>query len=263
MGTVAAALGLCSAPFAEAQELWNGANLGMTPAQLQTVLPQAAQGQQTLRGADTVLRVPNLRAGGHDATAFFAFSTNGLEGVELYIHPDPAGAKIEIRDIEAQLTSKYGKPLGCDLGEGKCDWRSGLTNISLIDARTTGGEGVEILYRPSTAPSESAPTRPAVSVVRAFYDALTNGDGDQASRLVVPEKRAQGPLSAEALTNFYASLPGPIRLTAAYQANDRAVVVRYQFVASGGHLCDGGADVTTTRVGDQFLIESIHSHNGC
>ncbi|MDQ2861046.1 MAG: hypothetical protein M3T55_10060 [Pseudomonadota bacterium] len=259
----AAALGLCSAPLADAQELWNGANLGMTPDELQTVFPKASEGQQTLRGAATMLRVPNLRAGGHDATAFFVFTADGLQGVELYLHPDSAGAKIEIRDIEAQLSSKYGKPLGCDLGDGKCDWRSGPTNITLIDARTTGGEGIEVLYRPLTAPSDSAPTAAAVSLVRAFYGALTKGDGDKASRLVVPEKRAQGPLSAEALTNFYSALPGPIHLTAAYQTTNHAVAVRYQFVASGGHLCDGAADVTTTRIGDQFLIESIRSHSGC
>ena len=66
---VAAAVATLSVPVhGFAQELWNGARLGMTPADVRKAFPKAAQGQSLVDGDDVILRVPDLRAGGHDAT---------------------------------------------------------------------------------------------------------------------------------------------------------------------------------------------------
>src|SRR5580704_10848921 len=53
----------------------------------------------------------------------------------------------------------------------------------------------------------------AATTIRAFYAALHDGQGEIASRMVVPEKRASGPLSTGQLTKFYGQLRVPIELT--------------------------------------------------
>ena len=53
----------------------------------------------------------------------------------------------------------------------------------------------------------------AATTVRAFYYALAAGDGNHAANFVVPEKRAQGPLSPRDMTGFYGNLVEPLKLT--------------------------------------------------
>jgi hypothetical protein len=52
----------------------------------------------------------------------------------------------------------------------------------------------------------------AATTVRAFYAGLADGRGDIASAMVVPQKRARGPFSADELSHFYGNLKKPIRL---------------------------------------------------
>src|SRR5262245_24317501 len=52
----------------------------------------------------------------------------------------------------------------------------------------------------------------AMTTVQAFYLALGAGDGDEASKFVVPEKRASGAFSPGALTNFYSRLIFPLTI---------------------------------------------------
>ncbi len=264
VASVAAVAALGTPIGLSAQELWNGASLGMTPADVLKAFPKAAQGERSIEGDDMILRVPELRAGGHDATAFFDFTGGGLNTVELLLSPDRPGAAIDTEDVKTQLSSKYGPPVECD-GRERCEWRSGGVDITLIVAQLATGVGAEILYgtfaAPSRAEPSSAPT--PVALVRAFYGDLAAGDGDQASQLVVPEKRERGAFSSRALTGFYSSLPQPLRLLNAYPHSGGSVFVRYRFTAAGGHVCDGNADVRTAWVGERLLIESIHSYSGC
>ena len=251
---------------ADAQGLWNGAAAGMTPAQVRDAVPAAGAGQLIDRGADQVLRVNNLRAGGHDAFALFDFAAGGLRSVELRLAPAAPQTAVDPEEVESQLTGKYGPPAFCAERGDRCQWRDGATQITLLGPRSTDDAGVAIVYRPAAQQGGSAgadEAMTAVSVVRAFYDDLTRGDGAAAAALVVPQKRQQGHLSAQALTSFYGALPGPIHLTDASPRSDDDVLVHYQFVAGGGRLCDGSADVRTTRAGDQVLIDAIRAWRGC
>ena len=234
----------------------------------------------------------NLRAGGHDALALFDFTAGGLRSVELRLAPQGAQTVPDPEAVKSQLTAKYGPPAACGRPADRCEWRDGATQITLLGPGSSDDAGVAIVYRPApqgasyenspqgasyenspqgasyenspqgashTADQAGAP----VAVVRAFYSDLTRGDGAAAAALVVPQKRDQGHLSAQALTGFYARLPGPIHLTDAWPRSDGDVFVHYQFVAGGGRLCDGTADVRTTRAGDQVLIDSIRAWRGC
>jgi len=111
--------------------------------------------------------------------------------------------------------------------------------------------------------AEVPPRRASGLAVREFYDALGKGDGARAAAVVVPEKREEGPLSASALTKFYASLRAPLRLTKIDPIDDDTVFVRYQFVTADNHLCLGTATVSTAHRDGDTLVKSVHVFNGC
>lgn len=259
-----AAMALCGAASA-APELWNGAQAGMTPAEVQIAFPKAASGKRTVEGDEMILRVSSLRAGGHDATAYFDFTGERLRTVELSLGPNRSGGNVDAEDVKAQLTAKYGPPTDCDEARETCDWRGGEVDVAMIATGAAAGRNVEVIYGLLAPAQTSAPAgAPSpVELVRAFYGHLATGDGEEASRLVIPAKRAAGPFSAEAMTRFYGALAEPIRLTSAYGRGGGAVFVRYRFTARGGRACEGAADVRTAFVGERRLIEAIHSYSGC
>ena len=100
-------------------------------------------------------------------------------------------------------------------------------------------------------------------VVREFYSALGAGDGQRAAEQVVPEKRAEGALSARRMSRFYSSLRRPLRIITAYPLDERTVFVRYEFVAPGGGVCVGAANVVTAQRDGQTLVRGIRALNGC
>jgi len=51
-----------------------------------------------------------------------------------------------------------------------------------------------------------------LTTVEAFYLALGAGNGEEATRFVIPEKRTSGPLSATAISGFYSALVEPLIL---------------------------------------------------
>lgn len=202
-GAGLAAVALCGA--APAPELWNGAHAGMTPAEVQKAFRKAASGKRTVEGDETVLRVPSLRAGGHDATAYFDFTDDRLRTVELSLGPNRPGGSVDAGDVKAQLSSKYGPPIDCDGADEKCAWRNGEVDIAMLATGAAAGDNVEVIYGllgPAQASAPAGAPSP-VELVRAFYDDLAAGDGGRASGLVIPEKRGAGPFSAGALTRFY------------------------------------------------------------
>jgi hypothetical protein len=118
----------------------------------------------------------------------------------------------------------------------------------------------------SALPPEAAtPVSNAASplgVVQAFYAALGQGGGATASSLVIPQKRA-GNFSAAALSAFYGHMAQPLQAQGFAQPGPSTVVVRYTFVAAGGHACNGAARVQTVSAGGQTLIAGISTLTGC
>jgi hypothetical protein len=102
----------------------------------------------------------------------------------------------------------------------------------------------------------------AATVVRAFYYALADGNGETAAQYIVPEKRNKFAYSPGAMTKFYGGLIEPLELLGIEPAGPNKYQVRYSFKSSAG-VCDGRALVTTVRRGDDNLILGIRSLTGC
>jgi len=117
------------------------------------------------------------------------------------------------------------------------------------------------ITRISIAPTQSHGT--AMTSVQAFYAALSVGNGEEAAKFVVPNKRSSGPLSATAMSKFYGNLPEPLTLVDVVATRPGEYRVRYRYVASGPRRCDGESIVRTTQVSGSNLIESIKAVSGC
>ena len=102
----------------------------------------------------------------------------------------------------------------------------------------------------------------AATTIQAFYLALAAGDGITAAKFVIPEKRQAGPLSSAAMTAFYGMLIEPLQLTALTRLAENKYAVAYHFKNAKG-VCDGRAEVTTTKRRGTDFIQSIHALNGC
>src|SRR5229473_3582379 len=96
-----------------------------------------------------------------------------------------------------------------------------------------------------------------------FYLALSAGNGEEAVKFVVPEKRSSGPLSAIAIRNFYSNLVEPLTLIDVAPTRSDEYRVRYTYVAPSRGRCDGEALVRTTKVDGLNLIDSIKAISGC
>lgn len=100
-------------------------------------------------------------------------------------------------------------------------------------------------------------------VVGAFYTALGAGDSAGAARLVAPEQRVSGPLSAAALGSYRDAMRRPIRLLSASPQAPGLISVRYHYVRIDGRDCDGAATVQMADRGGQPLIRSIDHLAAC
>ena len=103
----------------------------------------------------------------------------------------------------------------------------------------------------------------AMTTVQAFYLALAAGNGDEAVRFIVPEKRDRGPFSRHAITRFYGGLAEPLTLQAVTPVGPGTFRVRYTFVVRPSRQCNGEALVQTARMRNENLIQSIKALNGC
>ncbi|MCH7628162.1 MAG: hypothetical protein IH997_05525 [Proteobacteria bacterium] len=102
----------------------------------------------------------------------------------------------------------------------------------------------------------------AATTIRTFYTALGDGQGADASAMVVPEKRATSAFSPLGLTRFYGSLAQRIRLVDIAQSNANTYLVHYRY-ATTSRACDGKAVVTTTLRGGRNFIQGIKALNDC
>jgi hypothetical protein len=103
----------------------------------------------------------------------------------------------------------------------------------------------------------------SMTTVQGFYLALSAGNGEEAAKFVVPEKRSSGPLSAIAIRNFYSNLVEPLILIDVAPTRSDEYRVRYTYVAPSRGRCDGEALVRTTKVNGLNLIDSIKAISGC
>jgi hypothetical protein len=109
--------------------------------------------------------------------------------------------------------------------------------------------------------AQGAAQSPA-STAKAFYGALAQGDGTEAVRYVVPEKRNRGAYTAQGIASFYGNLTEPLRLLEVKENSDGSVLVHYRYQAKQ-RRCDGRAVITSRERNGAALIESIRPLDGC
>ncbi|RWD01429.1 MAG: hypothetical protein EOS58_25485 [Mesorhizobium sp.] len=102
----------------------------------------------------------------------------------------------------------------------------------------------------------------AATTVRAFYYALADGNGDQAAKYIIPEKRKRGPLSAAAMTAFYRNLEKPLWLVSLEPRTGSSFLARYTFKRKS-QTCVGRSVVETVLRNGKNLISSIRALDGC
>ena len=100
------------------------------------------------------------------------------------------------------------------------------------------------------------------ATVRAFYNALGQGNGAGASAQIIPEKRSSRAYSPEGISQFYGRLAEPIRLTEILPLSDGSYRVRYRYAAGRSH-CNGSAVIRVANRSGRNLIRSIRALNGC
>jgi hypothetical protein len=104
--------------------------------------------------------------------------------------------------------------------------------------------------------SPSAYSDSMIETVRAFYSALAGADGNRAASLVIPEKRAKGPLSASAITKYYSSLSKPLQLVGLVSLGENRYQADYSY-GVGPRNCHGSAVVTIVQRNGGPLVEGI------
>ncbi|QTR47253.1 hypothetical protein J9253_04755 [Thiothrix litoralis] len=101
----------------------------------------------------------------------------------------------------------------------------------------------------------------SATVIRAFYYALSFGQGDKAVEYIVPEKR-QGAFDPDALTKFYGNMSEPLKLDSIKPLSDDKYSVKYSY-KKGESACDGEATVDMVSRNNESLIMKIKALNGC
>jgi len=99
--------------------------------------------------------------------------------------------------------------------------------------------------------------------VLGFYGALARGDGVDAVRFIIPEKRGRGPFSAEKMQRFYGGLLEPLTLQDIVAEDEDTFRVAYRFRRADGSACDGRSIVSVRDSTWGFLVESIRALTGC
>ena len=117
-------------------------------------------------------------------------------------------------------------------------------------------------------PASSAPVAVAsggdpAATVRSFYEALGRADGRSASGFVVPERRASGPYSPEAISRISARLAEPLRDVSDRSLGGSDVEARYRYRKGSGAICDGASVATVSSTAAGTFIARIKPLNGC
>lgn len=210
---------------------------------------------------------PTLRVRTHD-------TDDGLtarRALPCFVNGRPAG------DLTVAQCAKANGVASGPLGVGLSGAVSRSPAPTPVPATPREDARVDLTIRPSApvepdglpAPPTGEPTTPpppsrsAEQVARAFYEALGNDDGGRATMMVIPEKRAGGPLSADALTDFYSALQAPLRITEVVPVGEDRAFVRYQYVSRDGKLCSGSSNVTTTVTFANRLVQGIRASDSC
>jgi len=161
-------------------------------------------------------------------------------------------------DVQVQLTSMNVATTGHDHEPLVAAARS----ITIEDSAVANKVIPRVISPQTQDGDQSEEVGTAATTVRAFYDALSFGDGEAASAMVVPEKRASGPYAPDSISRFYGPMPEPLTLTQIKLHGPGEYLVGYKF-RMATRSCHGRAIVTTIARDRMNLIERIQPLDGC
>lgn len=138
---LAAAAAAFDAPAA-GLEIWRGAKVGMTPAEVRAAFPAVkpvADGEALLDNAKEKLRLDGVQlASGDRARARFFFRGEGLNEVKLLVEAPAGKTEANVKRAAAvadSLASAYGTPVACGARAGllayQCDWIAKGLSVSV------------------------------------------------------------------------------------------------------------------------------------
>ena len=152
----------------------------------------------------------------------------------------------------------------------------------VIEPDLTASSDPEAALPSSVAPAAPADTAPAsadaptaatieaedgdtgaAQTVRAFYSALSAGDGTSAAQLVIAGKRRSGPLSASELTRYYSSFRRPLRVRSVTPLDANRVGVTYDYILADGRLCRGRSTVNVVQRDGRAQVSGIRTQGPC
>lgn len=181
-----------------------------------------------------------------------------IDGDEGFADPDVFFPEVQVvpfnEELDGRMRSLSETEIGAELDDAMAAMNGHHHRPLVVRAIAIAPRG--------DAARAAAEAAGGAAAVTAFYEALAKGDGALASSLVIPEKRAEGPFSAKALSGFYGDLKQPLRLLSVIQSGARRFDVEYHFVSAFGH-CNGLATVSAVERDGRSLVQSISVHNGC
>lgn len=117
---------------------------------------------------------------------------------------------------------------------------------------------------PAPDPGAADPARASERItVASFYRALSNADGLDAERFVIPEKRGKGPYAAAGINSFYGSLSSPLQVSEITPLGGGTFRVSYHYSTAAGRNCGGSATVSTVMRNSESLIDYIQAKDSC
>lgn len=149
---------------AQAQELWRSAVYGMTPAQLQSALPEAAQASKPAplsNGATNLLSLRNVQIVGRPFEANFYFLEDRLVQVTLLAEISGVvnDSLFVFEDIARALRDKYGLELNKQIkrdtlgASASADWITTEITISTYASIFPSSGNIYITYKSRKASS--------------------------------------------------------------------------------------------------------------
>jgi hypothetical protein len=174
------------APAPPGTELWRGARLGMTPAQVQAAFPKAhpvVDGESLLDDAKQLFILPGERLPtGDTATASFYFRGDSLIEVKLVADVPQGRTDANIGRAEAisnSLVSAYGKPTNCGPRQGllayECDWISRGLSITVSYMDVAGQSplletAIRGIVNPDAPVARALAPKPGTAASRATHE---------------------------------------------------------------------------------------------
>ena len=215
------------------------------------VIPGLIQGGATLYGVNSI----RLVEPGHPGW----IGSATLNGTQLNVHwntdvkPNGDRSSMDVTDSCIKRNS----------GQSRRGDATAMTAPPAFSPPVASGGSVNPVPRSnSTATPTGGGAMSAINAVRAFYGALSRGDGAKANMLVIPQKRALPAYQRNSITAFYGHMAEPLILLSVTPTGASEYEVHYQYRKRMAQ-CNDRAIVMTQQYNGRVFISRIRPLGNC